>query len=65
MKTRLVSEEKGDFFSNASRNSHHTYYKEVSSESSKEDSKSHDEEGDSSEEEGVTMSSFIMGVGLD
>ena len=48
-----TSEEKGDFFSNASRNSHHTY-KEVSSESSKEDSKSHDEEGDSSEEEGVT-----------
>ncbi|CAH3183796.1 unnamed protein product [Porites lobata] len=48
-----TSEEKGDFFSNASRNSHHTY-KDVSSESSKEDSKSHDEEGDSSEEEGVT-----------
>lgn len=48
-----TSGEKGDFFSNASRNSHHTY-KEVSSESSKEDSKSHDEEGDSSEEEGVT-----------
>ena len=53
MKTRLISEEKGDFFSNASRNSHHTY-KEVSSESSKEDSKSRDEEGDSSEEEGMT-----------
>ncbi|CAH3176844.1 unnamed protein product, partial [Porites lobata] len=33
-----TSEEKGDFFGNASRNSHHTY-KEVSSESSKEDSK--------------------------
>ncbi|CAH3185100.1 unnamed protein product [Porites lobata] len=48
-----TSEEKGDFFGNASRNSHHTY-KEVSSESSKEDSKSHDEEGDSREEEVVT-----------
>lgn len=48
-----TSGEKGDFFSNASRNSHHTY-KEVSSESSKEDSKNHDEEGDSSEEEGLT-----------
>ena len=53
MKTRLISEEKGDFFGNASRNSHHTH-KEVSSESSKEDSKNHDEEGDSSEEEGLT-----------
>ena len=48
-----TSEEKGDFFSNASRNSYHTY-KEGSSESSKEDRKNHDEEGDSSEEEGLT-----------
>ena len=48
-----TSEEKVDFFSNASRNSHHTY-KEGSSESSKEDRKNHDEEGDSSEEEGLT-----------
>ena len=47
------SEEKGDFFSNASRNSDYTY-REVSSESTKEDSESHDEEGDSSEEEGLT-----------
>ena len=44
-----TSEEKGDFFSNASRNRHHTY-KEGSSESSKGDRKNHDEEGDSSEE---------------
>lgn len=47
------SEEEGDRFSNATRDSHYTY-KEVSSESSEEDSESHAEEGGSSEEDGLT-----------
>ena len=47
------SEEEGDRFSNVTRDSHYTY-KEVSSESSEEDSESHAEEGGSSEEDGLT-----------